>query len=162
MDTSTRPFVWKTYNGSAWITETATSSYSDVFLGTVTVNSGTITNISYYPLNHNFINEFNNDIINLGTVSSGEIYITPNTKCCATCSANTLITLPKVPQGQEVNVQIDMKVSSASLTFTWSDTIYWIFGNVPTLADTTQTYDILLTLSPVTNTWEGRWGAKTL
>lgn len=162
LDTSVRPAVWKTYTGSAWTVESTTNSYSDVFLALVTAVSGTITNITYLPLNHNFIDYFNNDVINLGTVSSGNIYLAPNTKYWATCSASTLITLPKVPMGQEVNVMLDLKVSNTSYTFTWSETIYWIFANPPTLTDTTQTYDILLTYTPATNTWEGRWGAKTL
>lgn len=162
LDTSVKPFVWKTYNGTAWIKETDTPAYSDVLLGAVTVASGVITNIIHYPLNHNFVDDFNNDSITLGTVASGAISLIPNMKMGFTCSASTTFTIAEIPKGQDVNIQLDVKVSSASLSFTWSKTIYWMFASAPSLNDTTQTYSILLTYKPLTDTWEGRWSSKTL
>ena len=162
LDTSVKPFVWKTYNGTAWVKETDTPAYSDVLLGVVTVASGTITNIIHYPLNHNFVDDFNNDSIALGTVSSGAISLIPNMKMGFTCSASTTFTIAEIPKGQDVNIQLDVKVSSSSLSFTWSKTIYWMFASAPALSDTTQTYSILLTYKPITDTWEGRWSSKTL
>lgn len=162
LDTSVKPFVWKTYNGTTWVKETDAPAYSDVLLGVVTVASGIISNIIHYPLNHNFVDDFNNDSINLGTVSSGAISLIPNMKMGFTCAANTTFTIAEIPKGQDVNIQLDIKVSSASLSFTWSKTIYWMFASAPALSDTTQTYSILLTYKPITDTWEGRWSSKTL
>jgi hypothetical protein len=142
--------------------ETDSPAYSDVLLGVVTASSGIISNIIHYPLNHNFADVFNNDTINLGTVSTGAISLIPNMKMGFTCSASTTFTVAEIPKGQDVNIQLDVKVSSSSLSFTWSKTIYWMFTNAPALNDTTQTYSILLTYKPITDTWEGRWSSKTL
>lgn len=162
LDTSVKPFIWKTYNRTAWIKETDNSAYSDVLLGAVTVVSGVISNIIHYPLNHNFVDDFNNDSINLGTVSSGASSLIPNMKMVFTCSNNTTFTIAEIPKGQDINIQLDVKVSSASLSFTWNKTIYWMFTSTPALNDITQTYSILLTYKPITDTWEGRWSSKTL
>ena len=160
LDTSVKPFVWKLYNGTAWVTETDFPEHSDILLGLVIVASGSITGIVHFPLNHNFVDEINNDMFSFGTVATGSIYLKPNTKHSVIFSGASTVVIPEVPIGQEINIELDIKMSSA-VAITWSKSIDWANAYAPPLTDTTQTYETMLTLKAGQTIWEGRWSPKT-
>jgi len=162
LDTSIKPFVFKRGNsaGTAWENETTTPADATVPIALVTLTSGTINAITHLPLNHNFVDEFNNDSIPFGTVSTGSIYLRPNMKHTVTFSGASTVVIPEVPIGQEINIELDIKMSSA-VAITWSKSIDWANAFAPPLIDTTQTYEIILTLKAGQTIWEGRWSPKT-